>query len=71
MVTPFDRKGNIDFQKTTQLIEYLIENGTDSIVVCWYNRRITDINNGRKIALFNHVVKVVNRRVPVIAGTGN
>jgi 4-hydroxy-tetrahydrodipicolinate synthase len=34
MVTPFDSKGNIDFAKTTKLVNYLIENGTDSIVVC-------------------------------------
>ena len=28
MVTPFDSKGHIDFSKTTQLVNYLIENGT-------------------------------------------
>ena len=29
MITPFDAKGHIDFPKTTQLINHLIENGTD------------------------------------------
>ena len=33
MVTPFDIKGNIDFQKTTTLVNYLINNGTDALVV--------------------------------------
>ena len=29
MVTPFDSKGNVDFQKTTTLVNYLINNGTE------------------------------------------
>ena len=33
MVTPFDHKGNIDFSKTTELVHYLIDNGTESLVV--------------------------------------
>ena len=33
MVTPFDNKGNIDFPKTTKLIEQLLLTGTESIVV--------------------------------------
>ncbi len=33
MVTPFDNKGNIDFAKTAKLIDYLIETGSDSLVV--------------------------------------
>ena len=43
MVTPFDSKGHIDFSKTTQLVNYLIANGSESLVVCWNNRRITNI----------------------------
>ena len=33
MVTPFDISGNIDFAKTTKLVNYLIDNGTTAIVV--------------------------------------
>lgn len=33
MVTPFDSKGNVDFQKTTSLVNYLLTNGTDSLVL--------------------------------------
>ena len=33
MVTPFDINGNIDFAKTTKLVNYLIDNGTTAIVV--------------------------------------
>ena len=33
MATPFDANGEIDFQATTNLVEYLINNGSDGIVV--------------------------------------
>ncbi|MDG5789006.1 4-hydroxy-tetrahydrodipicolinate synthase [Evansella sp. AB-P1] len=71
MVTPFDSKGNIDFQKTTRLIEHLIENGTNSIVVCGTTGESPTLSNEEKLALFEHSVKVVNGRIPVIAGTGS
>lgn len=71
MVTPFDNKGNIDFDKTTQLVNYLLENGTDSLVVAGTTGESPTLTTEEKIALFRHVVSVVNGRVPVIAGTGS
>ncbi|WP_040205032.1 4-hydroxy-tetrahydrodipicolinate synthase [Neobacillus jeddahensis] len=71
MVTPFDKKGHIDFAKTTQLVNYLIENGTDSFVVAGTTGESPTLSKEEKLALFAHVVKVVKGRVPVIAGTGS
>ncbi|BCB03410.1 4-hydroxy-tetrahydrodipicolinate synthase [Bacillus sp. KH172YL63] len=71
MVTPFDRKGNIDFAKTTQLIHYLIDNGSDSLVVGGTTGESPTLTKEEKVALFRHTVKVVDGRVPVIAGTGS
>lgn len=71
MVTPFDHKGNIDLAKTTQLVNYLIENGTDSIVVSGTTGESPTLSTEEKLALFQHVVKVANKRAKVIAGTGS
>lgn len=71
MVTPFDHKGNIDFAKTTVLVNYLIENGTDSLVVCGTTGESPTLSKEEKVALFRHVVKIVNKRIPVIVGTGS
>ncbi|MBD3109387.1 4-hydroxy-tetrahydrodipicolinate synthase [Bacillus sp. AGMB 02131] len=71
MVTPFDHKGNIDLAKTTQLVNYLIENGTDSIVVSGTTGESPTLSTEEKLALFQHVVKVADKRVKVIAGTGS
>ncbi|EZP78094.1 dihydrodipicolinate synthase [Parageobacillus genomosp. 1] len=70
MVTPFDSKGNIDFAKTTSLVNYLLENGTDSLVIAGTTGESPTLTTEEKVALFRHVVSVVNGRVPVIAGTG-
>lgn len=71
MVTPFDHKGHIDFAKTTQLVNYLIENGTESLVVAGTTGESPTLSKEEKLALFGHVVKAANKRVPVIAGTGS
>jgi 4-hydroxy-tetrahydrodipicolinate synthase len=71
MVTPFDSKGNIDFVKTSQLINYLINNGTDSLVISGTTGESPTLTSEEKVALFKHVVSVVKGRVPVVAGTGS
>ncbi|PAV30054.1 4-hydroxy-tetrahydrodipicolinate synthase [Virgibacillus profundi] len=71
MVTPFDEDGNMDLEKTTVLIEYLLNNGTEGLVVSGTTGESPTLSTEEKINLFKHVVKVVNKRVPVIAGTGS
>ncbi len=71
MVTPFDSKGNVDFQKTTTLVNYLINNGTNSLVVSGTTGESPTLSTEEKIALLQHVVKVVDKRIPVIMGTGS
>ncbi|MCA1030128.1 4-hydroxy-tetrahydrodipicolinate synthase [Bacillus timonensis] len=71
MVTPFDNKGNIDFGKTTQLVNHLINNGTDSLVIAGTTGESPTLSSEEKVALFRHVVQVVDGRIPVIAGTGS
>ncbi|MEQ6389766.1 4-hydroxy-tetrahydrodipicolinate synthase [Bacillaceae bacterium S4-13-58] len=71
MVTPFDNRGNVDFNKTTELINYLLDHGTDGLVVAGTTGESPTLSTEEKLALFQHVVQVVNGRAPVIAGTGS
>lgn len=71
MVTPFDHRGNIDFEKTTQLINYLISNGSDALAIAGTTGESPTLSTEEKLALFRHSVKVVDGRVPVVAGTGS
>ncbi|WP_209122332.1 4-hydroxy-tetrahydrodipicolinate synthase [Alkalihalobacillus sp. BA299] len=70
MVTPFDQKGNIDYHKTELLVRHLINNGSDGLVVAGTTGESPTLTTEEKLALFQTVVKAVNGRVPVIAGTG-
>ncbi|WP_096199415.1 4-hydroxy-tetrahydrodipicolinate synthase [Bacillus sp. FJAT-45350] len=70
MVTPFDKEGNIDYKLTENLIDYLLENGTDALVIAGTTGESPTLTTEEKLSLFEFVVKHVNGRVPVIAGTG-
>lgn len=71
MVTPFDSEGEIDFAATENLIEHLIDNGTDAIVVAGTTGESPTISYDEKVALFKFVVNRVDKRIPIIAGTGS
>jgi 4-hydroxy-tetrahydrodipicolinate synthase len=71
MVTPFDQNGEIDFNATRNLINYLIANGTDGLVVAGTTGESPTLTTEEKVELFKFVVEVVDGRVPVIAGTGS
>lgn len=70
MVTPFDSKGNIDFQKIPKLVNYLIQNGTDGVVVGGTTGESATLSIEEKAALYEHSVKASAGRIPVYAGTG-
>src|SRR5690625_3581118 len=71
MVTPFDEHNELDLEKTSLLLEHLLNNGTDGIVVGGTTGESPTLTTEEKLALYKHVVIVVNGRVPVIAGTGS
>ena len=71
MVTPFQQDGNIDYKATEALIEHLLSTGTDSLVVCGTTGESPTLTTSEKLELIQFVVEKVNKRVPVIAGTGS
>lgn len=71
MITPFTKDLEMDYTKVTKLVEYLIENGSDSILVAGTTGESPTLTTEEKLNLFEHVVRIVNKRVPVIAGTGS
>ena len=71
MVTPFDQNGDVDYQATENLINHLIANGTDGLVVSGTTGESPTLTEDEKVELFKFAVKVVNGRIPVIAGTGS
>ncbi|MBM7644401.1 4-hydroxy-tetrahydrodipicolinate synthase [Scopulibacillus daqui] len=71
MVTPFDDKGELSLERTTALVEHLIEHQTEGLVVAGTTGESPTLSKDEKLKLFEHVVKIVDGRIPVIAGTGS
>lgn len=70
LVTPFNETG-VDFDKLGELIEYHIENKTDALIVCGTTGESTTMSDEEQFAVIDFTVKRVNKRIPVIAGTGS
>ena len=70
MVTPFNNKEEIDFDKTQKLVEHLIGNGTDTIVVAGTTGESPTLSTDEKLQLFTKVMEFTQGRAKVIAGTG-
>jgi 4-hydroxy-tetrahydrodipicolinate synthase len=71
IITPFDSKGKFDEEKYRELIEFQIENGTDVIVPCGTTGESATLDYKEHERVIKTCIKQVNKRVPVLAGTGS
>lgn len=69
IVTPFCGDG-VDLEAFDRLIERQIQGGTDAIVVCGTTGEAATLSYDERMALIERCVRTVDRRVPVIAGSG-
>ena len=69
LVTPFTDDG-INFEELKRLLEFQIEQGADSIIVCGTTGESSTMSLQEKKEVIQFTVKTVNKRIPVIAGTG-
>ena len=69
IITPFNENG-IDYEKLRELLEWHIEESTDAIVICGTTGEATTMTEKEKKDAIKFTVDVVNKRIPVIAGTG-
>ncbi|EFK11908.1 dihydrodipicolinate synthase [delta proteobacterium NaphS2] len=69
IVTPF-RNGQVDEESYRKLIEFQIENGTSAIVPCGTTGESATLDPVEHARVIDIAVEAVNKRVPVIAGTG-
>lgn len=70
LITPFDENGKVNFEKIKELVEFHIENGTDAIVACGTTGEASTMNDEEHLAAIKAIVDAVDKRIPVIAGTG-
>jgi len=69
IITPFTNEG-VNYLELRRMIEFQIKEGTDSIIVCGTTGEAATMSDDEKKETIKFTVDVVNKRVPVIAGTG-
>ena len=70
LVTPFTEDLSVDYDQLEKFIDFQIDNGTDSIVICGTSGEASTMSHDEQIEVVSACVSHVNGRVPVIAGAG-
>lgn len=70
MVTPMRVDGALDYEALERLVAFHLENGSDAIVAVGTTGESATLNFDEHCTIIRRVVELVNKRIPVIAGTG-
>lgn len=71
IITPFKDNYTVDFDELGRIVEFQLDNGVDSIVVCGTTGEASTMPDAEHLSVIKYVVDKVNKRVPVIAGVGS
>jgi 4-hydroxy-tetrahydrodipicolinate synthase len=70
IVTPFNADGSVNLDKFRELAAYLVDHGSDGIVVSGTTGESPTLSDDEKLQLFAAAVEAVGSRATVVAGTG-
>ncbi|MBM7641996.1 4-hydroxy-tetrahydrodipicolinate synthase [Streptococcus loxodontisalivarius] len=70
MITPFNEDGSINFDALPKLVEHLLAHHTDGILLAGTTAESPTLTHDEELELFAAVQKIVDGRVPLIAGVG-
>ncbi|MDK2807966.1 MAG: 4-hydroxy-tetrahydrodipicolinate synthase [Clostridiales bacterium] len=71
IVTPMHANGEVNYEKLRELIDFQINEGTDAIIICGTTGESSTLSEEEHMKVICECVTYVNKRVPVIAGTGS
>ncbi|MBR3772774.1 MAG: 4-hydroxy-tetrahydrodipicolinate synthase [Clostridium sp.] len=71
LVTPMKENQEVNYEKLEELLEFQIKNGTDSIIICGTTGESSTLTEEEHSNVIKACIDVVNKRIPVIAGTGS
>ena len=71
IATPMKENLEVNYDKLDELIDYHCEHGTDSIIICGTTGESSTLTHGEHLQTIKFTIDKVNKRVPVIAGTGS
>lgn len=71
IVTPFHEDGSVNYEAFGKQIERQIAEGTDAIIVCGTTGESSTLTHEEHLDVIRYCIKQVNKRIPVVAGTGS
>ena len=71
MVTPFNKQHEVDYDVARELAEYLVDSGSDGLVVAGTTGESPSLSGQEKLKLFETVLDAVGDRATILAGTGS
>jgi 4-hydroxy-tetrahydrodipicolinate synthase len=71
MVTPFDARGEVDYQQAKKLALSLLDSGSDGVVVSGTTGESPTLSREEKLRLFAEIKSAISDHGAVVAGTGN
>ena len=71
LVTPMKENLEVDFDKLAEILEDQIKNETDSIIITGTTGEASTLTEDEHLEVIRAAVSIVNKRIPVIAGTGS
>ena len=71
IITPFNKKGKVDYPGLKELTEHLINTGSNGFVIGGTTGETATMTHDEKIELYTKFAQIIAGRVPVIAGTGS
>ena len=69
-VTPFDADGAVDYERYSELCAFLVENGSDGVVVSGTTGESPTLSDGERVELLRVAIDAIGDRATVMAGTG-
>ena len=71
IVTPMKENGDVNFEKLGEILEEQIAEGTDAVIICGTTGESSTMPHEEHLEAIKYTVDKVNKRIPVIAGTGS
>lgn len=71
LITPFKENGEVNYEKLEEFVDYQVNNGTDAIIICGTTGEASTLTHEEHLECIKVCADRVNKRIPVIAGTGS
>lgn len=71
MITPMNEDGSVNYEKLRELLEFHVANKTDAIIICGTTGEASTLSDEEHLECIRFACEVINKRIPVIAGTGS